>query len=121
MQERRTVARRMNMHAGLKRNQCLLSMRAKSPGSFTSGLFEFCCFNCSTVEQYDVSSFYIAVYILCIILWPVSLLRAAQHILLNGLVSHSGQPKTIKNSDDNPSQLAGSHSSSKGSFVIVLL
>ena len=109
------------MLAGLKRNQCLLSTRANSPGSFTSGLFEFCCFNCSTDEQYVVSSFSSTVYILCIILWPVSLLRAAQHILLKGLVSHSGQPKTIKNSDVNQSQLAGSHSSSMGSFVTVLL
>ena len=107
------------MHAGLKRNQCLLSTRAKSPGSYTSGFFEFCCFNCSTDEQYDASNFYIAVYILCINLWSVSLPRAAQYIMLNGSVSHSGRPKTNKNSADNQSQLAGSHSSSRGSFVTV--
>ena len=107
------------MHAELKRNQCLLSTRVKSPRSFTSSVFEFCCFNCSTDGQNGASSFYVVVYILCINLWPVSLPRAAQYIMLNGSVSHSGRPKTNKNSADNQSQLAGSHSSSRGSFVTV--
>ena len=109
------------MHAELKRNQCLLSMRVKSPGSFTSGFFEFYCFNCSTAGQHGVSSFYVVVYILCINLWPVSLPRAAQFIMLNGSVSRYGRPRTLKNSADNQSQLAGLHSSSCGSFVPIFL
>ena len=80
----------MNMHAELKRNQCLQSMRVDSPGSIIAGFFVFYCSSYPPARQNDVSSFFAVIYMSCINSWPVSLLWAAQLLMFNGSVSHYG-------------------------------
>ena len=52
----------MNMHAELRRSQCLQSMRVEPPSSITAGIFEFYYSSCPPVGQIDVSSFYATVF-----------------------------------------------------------
>ena len=118
--DRKTAAQEMNMLAGWKRNRCPLRTRADSLGSIIAGFIMFYCFRSSLVEHTDgFCSVFKNIYMFCLSLWPVSLLWAAQLLMPNGSVSHSGRPRLLKDSRVNLPRLSGSHSSSPGSFVIV--